>query len=1157
MVKSYQFQHTRRNKINSRLLTKFSLIMKLNLIFFVLSMNVVFASHSYAQKTVLSLDMKNTTVSEVLDEIERQSEFRFYYNSKLVDTKRKVSVNAKQEDVFAVLNQIFSTSNIGYKVVDKDVILVERDINIGSPQLTFIRQGIKISGTVLDENRDPMPGVNIMIKGTTTGVASDLDGKYTINVPDKDVMLVYSFIGYVTNESLVGDQTIIDIQLSLTTQEIEEVVVVGYGSLKKKDFTGAVSQVKGEQMEKESPKNVQDMLMGNVPGLNVSYDASPRGGGDLLVRGKSSLTAGTSPLLVVDGVIYYGQLVDINPSDIESIDVLKDASSAAVYGAKAASGVVLITTKKGSSDKPVVSFRADFGLATMAKHQKLLSPDELMTWRQNVMENIHPNNEPYYFADPRTLPSDISVDDWMSYTAASGDPVSVWLQRLTFQNEQIKNYLAGNTVDWYDMVFKNGFRQDYTVSLSGKKDAVSYYMSLQYLNNEGIIVGNEFSTIRGRLNLEGKANKFITAGVNLQFADRDESSVAVNWERMVTNTPYGSMYNPDGSLKFSPDSDEGSLLTNNARNPFLDREYTDRLDKTRTLFSTLYLKGTLPFGFSYNINFTPRYNFYRRFNAISSLHYNYASIGGESFRRNTETFDWQIDNIIKWDMTFNNKHRFDVTLLANAEKYQSWEHRMTNQGFEPNDDLGYHDIASGINPVITSTDEYSTGDALMARLNYTLMQRYLLTLSIRRDGYSAFGQKNPRATFPAVALGWVFSEENFLKSVDWLNYAKLRLSYGINGNRDIGRYQAMSDLKSEKYLYAHPDGSAYQMTQLYVNRMSNANLKWERTASYNIGLDFSILKNRLGGSIEVYQKSTNDLLIKRSLPNITGYSDVMANLGEVQNKGVEVGLNSRNMESQNLIWRSILNVTVNRNKIIHLYGPINILDDNGNVIGQTEPDDPSNGWFIGRDIDAVWDYKILGVWQVEDKDEAAKYGLRPGDFKLEDVDKNGEYTDVDRQFLGYKTPRFRWTLRNEFTLFKNFDISFMLYSDWGQMKRFNWAKNTRDGTTNPEGVYLDKSSYYKMPYWTPENRINDYAANMSSGTVGYDVYRKASFIRLHNISISYNLPKILTQKAFMENMRVYFTVNNVAFYAPKWDFWDPQNNGPTPRNYTLGINVTL
>lgn len=1125
------------------LLLKITRIMKITLMLILVGILQISAT-TYAQEHRISVSVENGTFYDVVSQIEKQSEFMFFYKSEEIDNNQRINLKVKDKLISEILSEITKNNNLTYKITGKHIIITKATVS------SLVSR--KITGVITDENGEPIIGANVVEKGTTNGTITDVDGNFTIDVSEGSILMV-SYVGYNIYEVEVTDKTSYNIVLKEDSKVLEEIVVVGYGTLTKKDFTGAVSSVKGHQMEKESPTNVQDLLIGNIPGLNVSLNSSPKGGGDLLIRGKSSLTAGSSPLLVVDGVIYYGDLVDINPHDIESVDVLKDASSAAVYGAKAASGVVLITTKKGLSGKPSISFKSDVGFATMSVKQKPFNPEEFITWRQNVMENIYVDHQPYQFSDPRTLPSGISVDEWLAYTGSTGDPVTTWLQRLNFQDEQIKNYLAGKTIDWYDKVYQTGFRQNYAVSLSGKNNEISYYLSLEYLDNEGIVVGDKFNTVRGRINLEGKATKFLTAGINLQFSDRDESSVPANWERVVSNSPYGSMYNGDGTLRFSPDSNDGGLLTASARNPFLDREYTEKLDRTKTLFSTLYLKGNLPLGFSYQINFTPNYSYRKIFNAYSSLNYDYAQIGGSASRRNYETYNWQLDNVIKWDKTFNNMHRFDVTLLANAEKFQSWDNTMENQGFQPNDNLGFHNMGSGTNAIISSNDEYSTGDALMARLNYTLKQRYYLTLSVRRDGYSAFGQKNPRATFPATALGWILSEEKFMKNIKWLDYAKLRLSYGINGNRDIGRYQAISDLSTGKYLYTTPNGTVYQASQLYVNRMSNPNLSWEKTTAYNVGLDFTVLNNRLNGSIDLYDKSTTDLLVQRSLPDITGFKNVMANLGEVKNKGVEISLNSNNIDILNFSWRSTLNFSYNKNKIIHLYGPVNVLDNNGNIIGQTEPDDASNGWFIGHDIDAVWDLKVLGVWQTEEKEEAAKYGVRPGDFKLEDVDGDYLYTDKDRQFLGSCTPKFRWTLRNDFTIYKNIDFSFMLYSCLGHLKKFDWATNGSNSSFFP-----DKSNSYKLPYWTPENRINDYAAtNSSSGGAVYNVYRKASFVRLHNVAISYTFPEKIIQKVFLNNLRIYFNVTNAAVYAPDWDFWDPENSGPTPRYYTFGINLTL
>ena len=1014
-----------------------------------------------------------------------------------------------------------------------------------------------VTGRVATDKGEGLPGVTIVLKGTTIGTTSDANGRYSLALPDSKGVLVFSFIGFTPKEVALNGQASLNVVLTDDVKALEEVVVIGYGTQQKKDLTGAVSQVKAAQLENENPNSVQDVLRGNVPGLNVGFSASAKGGGSLQVRGQNTLSAGSSPLIVVDGIIYYGSLADINPNDIETIDVLKDASSAAVYGAKSASGVVLITTKKGKEGKSVVNFDASFGLATMATNENVYGPQEFIRWREDVQNSRDVSAKPYEYSNPNNLPADYPLATWLD--GATGDPTDIWLQRLGFNPIEITNYKAGKTVDWYDMVFQNGKRQDYNVSLSGKKEDVSYYMSLGYQDNEGVIVGDRFQTFRSRINLEGKVNKFLTVGLNTQFSDRDESHVSfdddpsptyADWGRIINNSPWGSEYEDDGSLRKSPVDEPGG----GSRHPFLSMAYTDRLRKYNTLISSLYGKVTLPLGITYQMNFSPRLEWFKYFNHQSAEHPDWATQGGLAQRETNQTYNWQLDNLIKWNKKLNGIHEIDVTLLANAEKFQSWNTEMSNQGFDPHDKLGYHRMQAGINPILSTNDQYSTGDALMARLFYSFKQRYLLTVSTRRDGYSAFGQSNPRATFPAVALGWNFTEENFLKSVpelSWLNYGKLRLSWGRNGNRDIGRYDALSDLATGKYTLVKPDGSIVQVSQLYVNRMQNANLKWESTESINAGLDFGLFNNVIDGSIEAYRMSTTNLLVKRSLPDVTGFLEVLDNLGEVQNKGMELNLNSRNLDRENFSWKTSLNFSLNRNKIVHLYGDMeDVKDANGAVIGQKERDDIKNEWFIGHAIDEEWGLKTLGVWQPEEADEATKYGLKPGDFKVKDVNGDYKYTNEDKEFLGFTSPRFRWTMRNEFKVFKNIDFSFMAYSYWGHINTFNQAKNNTG--------FLDRSSSYVVPYWTPENRRNDYARLYSSnGSANYNVYKEKSLIRLDNISLSYTMPKQLIQHANIQNLKLYFTTRNVAHYAPEWNFWDPENSGPTPRTYTLGLNMTL
>jgi len=1010
-------------------------------------------------------------------------------------------------------------------------------------------QDVQVTGTVLDETDMPLPGVTVLVKGTTTGTTTDLDGKYSLTA-SPDEVLVFSFIGYDPIEMEIGNQSTIDIRMNPNTSDLEEVVVIGYGSAKKRDITGAVSSVNPGKLENENPNSVQDILRGNAAGLNVGMSTSAKGGGDLQVRGRTSLEAGNSPLLVLDGAIYYGQLADINPNDIENMEVLKDASAAAVFGAKAANGVIMITTKKGVLGKPIVKFNVNSGLATMATFPEVYGPDGFIGWREDVFKSINAGGyDPYEFSDPRTLPSDISLEEWMAYDGSSGDPVTVWLQRLNMQPEEIKNYKAGNSVNWRDKIFQTGFRQDYTVSLSGRSENFSYYWSIGYLNNEGIVIGDEYETFRSRVNLEGKVNKWLTVGLNTQFAASDDSKVPisprsddpapeyVDWNLLRNLSPWGTEYNEDGTYKWRP-NDEAS----GGNHPSYDRSLTDRYEKVITLNSTLYASVQLPFGFNFRTNFSPRFVFDNRFYHKSAAHEEWGAQGGIANRRNQKEFYWQIDNILTWQKTFAEKHDFNGTFLINAEEFQSWQDEMTNNGFEPHDRLGYHNMGGGINPIISSNDEYSTGDAMMGRLIYSYDGKYSTTLSVRRDGYSAFGQKNPRALFYSVAGGWVFSDENFI-NIDWLDFGKLRLSWGSNGNRDIGRYVAISDLSTGKYFYERPSGELYLVNQLYVNRMENPNLQWERTESLNLGIDFSVLKTRLTGTIEVYSMSTTDLLVERRLPEILGFTYVYDNLGQVDNKGFELTLNSTNFERSNFTWRTTGNFQLNRNEIVSLYGD---MDENGK-----EFDDIPNKWFIGHAIDEIWNYKTQGIWQSNEADEADAYGVKPGDFKIEDVDGDGKFTNADKQFLGFTEPRFRWSLRNEFTLFKNLDISFMLYSYWGHSNTFNQMKN-REG-------FPDRSSSYVTPYWTEENPNNEWARLNSSegGASGFGVYRKKSFIRLENISMGYNFPKQLIERAKLTNLRVYGNIRNVGYYAPEWDFWDPENSGPIPRYFTLGIDVTL
>lgn len=1100
---------------------------------------LTFGFFTHAQQQQVRLSGNELTLKAAFKQIEQQTKLFVDYNVHEVNDSQEIKKLPSKNNVKEVLEQLLQGLECTF-VFRNGHIIITKQKGVSEKTKT-------ITGVVKDETGDPIVGVNVVEKGTTNGFITDMNGSFSIQV-QQNAVLQFSYIGYTEVNTSVADKTNLSIVLREDYQALDEVVVIGYGSAKKRDLTGAVSSIKAEQLLNDQPETIQDMLRSGMSGLAVGIATDTKGNSSMLVRGKNSIEAGTSPLVVLDGVIYPGEITDINPNDIEQIDVLKDASSAAVYGAKSASGVVLITTKKGRGESPTINFNTTWGLSFKNNVTKVYGADEFTTYRRDLLRSINVNAEEHRFTNPNELPAGVSVDEWMNYTGAAGDPKREWLQRLAFKDVEIQNYMDGRSVDWESEVFRNlALRQDYSLSASGKKKDVSYYTSVNYIDNEDNIVGGGYKSIRVRLNLESKISDFITFGTNTQFANRDEGSVPVAWQEYQTNTPFGSIYEEDGKYKLYPSDD------NQATNPYIDAHYTKKLKDITNLNASLYLRLDLPFGFSVQTTYSPRYEWAQELEHKSSQHPIWHKTNGSAKRYQRKDFYWQWDNLLKWNKSFG-KHSFDATFLLNWEKFQKWTNTIENQDFDPNDVLGWGKIDAGLTPKVSSGDEYRTGDAMMGRLAYVYSDRYLFTLTLRRDGYSAFGQENPRATFPSAALGWVFSEEEFF-NCNWMNYGKLRLSWGQNGNRDIGAYSALMDMSTRKYFYIDETGNYYDVNGFFASRMANASLQWETTTAINGGVDFSFLNGRLDGSIDIYNMKTTNLLNSRQLPNVVGYQNITSNIGEIENRGFEMSLRSVNIESKNLTWRTSLNISYNKNTINHLYGDmVDVLDGDGNVIGQKEADDINNKRFIGHSLDDIWGLEAIGVWQENEAEEAAKYGLRPGDFKLLDVDGDHKYTQKDHTFQGTSTPKVRWNMRNDFTICKDFHFSFSFYSSIGSKAKYNRAMNT--------GASLDRQNWYKIPYWTPENPSNEYARlNSSTGGSSYDVYRNNSFVRLDNISFGYSFPSSMISKFRMEQLKLSATMKNVACWAPHWKDGDPENSSTvganTSRLLYLGLNVTF
>ncbi|SOE20091.1 TonB-linked outer membrane protein, SusC/RagA family [Spirosomataceae bacterium TFI 002] len=1013
----------------------------------------------------------------------------------------------------------------------------------------------KITGKVTDEESLGLPGVTIVVKGTTIGTTTDMEGLFSLQVPSKDQTLVVSYIGYTTQELAIGNKTNFNISMSVDAANLDEIVVIGYGTVKKKDLTGAVSQIDAKRLESEATSNISDMLRGSVPGLAVGFNNGPKGissAGDFQVRGQTTVRtdaaenrAANAPLIVLDGMIYSGDLADINPTDISTFDILKDASSAAIYGSRASNGVILITTKRGKTGKPTINVSSSIGTTALSGQEiDVLGPQQFIDWRIAGFESAQRKQltSPGYYNNPASLPSGVNVDAWKAYDGSTENPdnVSVWLNRLGMSDREINNYKEGNTENWADRIYQTGIRNDHNLSISGSTDKTSYYWSLGYVNNESHVYNDSYNAIRTRLNFEATVTDFLKVGTNMQFAAKDESPYASS-QNLNNNTPFGSFYEDDGVTIAAAPTDNIS----NSRHPYLNLTYNVREVKNNAINAKIYGIVTFPLGITLTSEYIPSINWNRSFSHRSSAD-PFSLDNGYVNRINYNSYGWQMNNIVKWNKELG-LHRFDVTLLQNAEKFQDWRTEVARSQFQPSDVLGYHDIGSATNDVnINSSDNYETGTALMARLNYVFNDRYLLTGAFRRDGYSAFGQKNPTADFGSVAAAWTLSEEEFFKS-KLIDLLKLRFSVGTNGNRSIGRYSALSNLNTGRYVQII-NGSPQYVSQLYSTRLANADLQWEKTTAYNLGLDYSLKNGRINGSLEVYYMKTKDLLIARSLPDVTGYNSVTSNLGQVDNRGFEINVNTVNIQKNSFSWRSGFALSFNRNKVVHLYGDMeDVLDGSGNVIGQKESDDVTNQWFIGHALDEIWDYEVLGIWQTDEAEVAKTYSRSPGDYKIDDKNGDGVYTNEDKVFQGYSIPQYRLNLRNDFK-YKNFDLSIKMYSYLGYKSSNNHLKN--------DDVFYDRASGFDVPYWTAENPNNKWA-RVESYSSGFNVYENNSFLRVDNIALSYSVPSNIIEKAKIGNMRLSLIAQNPAVYAPTWSWMDPEQKGYTPSFYTFKVNLTL
>lgn len=990
-------------------------------------------------------------------------------------------------------------------------------------QVTAFAQA-SVNGVVTSkDDGSKLPGVNVIIKGTTQGTTTDAEGRYVIEAPGDNPVLVFSFIGFTTQEVSVGSNTTVDVALESDISLLNEVVVVGYGTQKRSDITGSISSVSKDRLSNLPVTNIAQALQGTTSGVMINQSSSvPGNQSTIQIRGVNSINAKTAPLFVLDGSIFFGSLNDINPNDIESIEILKDASAVAIYGTRGSNGVILVTTKRGaqSDGRPTVNYS---GYVAVEKIAHTLDP----------------------------MQPEAYVKKYADFLTANGMTQTAVLPNAS----EVDNYNNGITTDWLKEATQTGKLQEHNLSVSGGTDKLQYYVSASHLRQDGLVKGYEYKRTSIRSNIDAKVTDYLKIGMSGFFTDNNYDGGRAGLLEAAAMSPYSVPRDANGNYIIYPMAPEQLFA-----NPLLGLT-VDRADRGKTLTGSGYAEVTPNFlkGLKYRLNGSYVYNI-GRLAQYSGRQNNDQS--GTATINNTETNNWVVENILSYSKDID-KHHFDFTGLYSAQKVKYFKTESSANGFI-NDALSYYEMLAGASKSGNSEGNVYTLLSQMARINYSYDSRYMLTLTARRDGYSAFGSGNSKyGVFPSMALGWNIHNESFMSNLNIIDQLKLRVSYGKTGNQAIDPNQTATTAGTVQ----QPFGGTVLTGILYSN-LGNADLGWESTTAKNIGLDFGILGNRITGTIDVFKNVTHDILLQRALPTTTGYNNIWTNLGKMQNTGVEVTLNTVNIESGDFKWETSLNFSSYKNKILELYGD--------------GKDDIGNTWFIGQPRNVVYGYEKIGIWQT---DQIGEYDpvAKPGDIKFRDqptVDTNGDgkpdagdgvIDAKDRVVLGQRDPKWYGGMTNTFH-YKNFHLSIFIQTSQGGIK------------TNQDLAYADEAGRRNIPegfgYWTPENGDN-YWPSLSAykNYRGYNFAEDWSYVRIKDVRLSYTVPSNFLSKYGISRMTVYVAGRNLHTFT-NWFGWDPEmtyyprgtnapagtdprnaagwrDNYPVARTISLGLNLSL
>ncbi|GHU55248.1 SusC/RagA family TonB-linked outer membrane protein [Bacteroidia bacterium] len=1106
-------QYTMEAKISSQHCKKIKNRMRASVLLLIFSTCIAFANNTLSQETKLSFRFSDISIKQAIMEIERNSDYVFVWTDNIdKETSRKVNVNVKDAAVEQILDHMFTGTQLSYRILDKQVVVYwnknrKEASTLLAPAIPIIQQAKRtVTGTVKDTNSETVVGANVVEKGTTNGTITDLDGKFSLDVQQGNVTLVITFIGYLPKEVSLGNQRTIEVVLSEDSQAIDEVVVVGYGTQRKSDVTGAITSI-GEQTIREVPvANISQAMQGRIAGMSVVQTSTrPGQTPQLRIRGTRSLTASNDPLLIIDGMPFEGTINDLDPENIKSLEILKDASSTAIYGARGANGVIIITTYRGiQTRKPDVTYNGYVGFGNPAKKYTLYSPEEFLELRRQSQYN-------------------------------SGN---------LYADEQAY-YDAGKSTDWQDLMYKTSLKTSHELSVISGSEYTQVSIGGGYYNESAIVPGPGFQRLSLRATIDQKISNRVSIGLNTlnTYGITDGESADLMYS-ILTLTPFTNPYNEDGSINIAP---RFKYNADEMRNPLLINDHDLWKEQRRRFnsFNTFNLEVKIMDGFRYRLN--AGLNFY---------HDNYGSYfntdtpmknGGisEANVNNKTGYGYMIDNLLYYDKVINTKHRLNFTGLFGLQENTSYNTWVTGKDMVA-DYVYFYNLGLSNTPVDVDArkQQYASRrmTSFMLRANYAYDDRYLIALTGRFDGSSVLAPGHQWHFYKAISLGWNMYREGFLSDIDWLNNLKIRGGYGETSNEAVSPYSTIAVLTPNYYNYDNVNANGY-----YTANIGNKELGWEYTDAFSAGIDFGVFDNRLTGSVDLYLQHTNDLLLNQVLPYSSGIlTPFMTNVGKTENKGMEITLHTVNVQNaKGFSWDMDLNYSMNRSKIKALNAGVDKIEN--------------SGWFVGYPVDVIYDYKQIGIWQLGQESEAAVYGAVPGRQHIEDVNKDGMLSDLDKQVIGSFEPDFEFGWTNHFS-YKGLDLTMVSFGKIGGML----VSSVHQGQSYVNQMNGRRNGI-KVNYWTAENPSNDFPSVRGNGD--YPPYPSAlgyfdaSYFKIRTITLGYDIPKTWVTRLGLSSLRAYVTVDNVCTlfspYMDKYGGLDPEPTGYGSQTRVNGYSYAI